>query len=786
MTNNKLSFCELKRAVFDKYYSRLNDRQKEAVYHVNGPLLVLAGAGSGKTTVLVNRIANIICFGNAYHGDSLPEDFDATYKVLEEALRSDDAKLQQRALAKCAVDPAPAGGVLCLTFTNKAAGEFKSRLKVLLGTAADDIWAGTFHSVCVRILRRFASKLGYDSGFTIYDTDDSKKTVQAALKSLNISEKLLTVKTCVNEISSAKNRGLTSDDIADAAEDIRMRNLARVYAEYQRLLKKSNAMDFDDIIMLTNILFDEHPDVLQLYRDKFDYILADEYQDTNPSQSRLIYALSGEKKNVCVVGDDDQSIYSFRGATVENILQFDKKFPDAVTIRLEQNYRSTGNILGAANGIIDKNTERLGKNLWTDAGAGAPVMIKSQYTQSEEATYIVNYIRSRVTSGENKYGDFAVLYRMNAQSNAIEVILSKSRIPYKVFGGIRFYERKEIKDILAYMALAANHGDDTRLKRIVNLPKRGIGDSTLSEVEALADANGISMFEVMAHASLYPTLKKIAHKLTPFVNMINRFSDLANEVPLDELIKTITDESGYLDMLTAEDETTRIEYVNEFVSSAKLFSETDEMPTLVSFLSDIALVSDTDDYDSDADAVTLMTVHSAKGLEFNTVFIPGFEDGIFPSSQSFNDPNGIDEERRLAYVAVTRAKKQVILLYANTRLMFGHTSCNPPSRFIKDIPDEFLSEAQTVHSAHATEAKRRYAESRDSFKKQTTGRSFFAETSSAVSQMFAEGQRVVHSSFGAGTVIKAEILGGDVLYEIDFDSVGTKRLMGTYAKLKKE
>lgn len=785
MTNDKRSFCKLKKAVFDRYYARLNDMQREAVYHINGPLLVLAGAGSGKTTVLVNRIANIISFGDAYHSEALPEDAENILPLLEKALASDDVALQRRALSACACDPAPAGSVLCLTFTNKAAGEFKNRLKLLLGAAADDIWAGTFHSVCVRILRRYAARLGYGSDFTIYDTDDSKKVVQAAFKQLNISEKLLTVKTCLHEISSAKNQGLTADDIADVADDIRMRSIARVYDQYQRMLKKSNAMDFDDIIMLTNTLFDENPDVLQRYRDKFDYILADEYQDTNPAQSRLIYALAGEKKNVCVVGDDDQSIYSFRGATVKNILQFDKAFPDARIIRLEQNYRSTGNILGAANGIISKNSERLGKDLWTAEGAGAPVMIKSQYTQSEEATYIVNFIRNKVLSGENKYKDFAVLYRMNAQSNALEMILSKSRVPYRVFGGIRFYERKEIKDILAYLSVISNHGDDTRLKRIINLPRRGIGESTVNEIEATADANGISMFSVMQRSHEFAGLKKAAHKLTAFTDMINSFTEQAESIPLGELTEAVISGTGYLEMLEAEEDAVRSEYVREFVSGAKLFAETSEAPSLSSFLSDIALVSDTDDYDSDADAVTLMTVHSAKGLEFPVVFIPGFEDGIFPSSQSIGEPNGIDEERRLAYVAVTRAKKQVILLHTNTRLMFGHTSQNPPSRFIRDIPDEFLSEASAMHSAHVTEAKKRYAESRDSFKKQTAQRAA-ADRPGTSAPMFAEGTRVVHASFGAGTVINATLLGGDVLYEVDFDTAGTKRLMGTYAKLKKE
>lgn len=781
------SFAILKRKAFEAYFAKLNDRQREAVFKTDGPLLVLAGAGSGKTTVLVNRIACIICFGNAYESDLVPENAAEIAARLESAMQSNDHIALRDALKQCAVAPAKPDEVLCLTFTNKAAGEFKERLGKLLGDDAQRIWAGTFHSVCVRILRRYINRLGYDNSFAIYDAEDSKKLITDIIKRICSSNDVIQPKAIMSAISRAKNNGMCPEAFADdIGTDERLRIISRVYTEYQKSLKSSNALDFDDIIMLTNELLSTDANVLAHYREQFKYILCDEYQDTNPAQSRLVYALAGDRHNICVVGDDDQSIYRFRGATVENILNFTDEYPEAKVVRLEQNYRSTGNILGAANSIISHNETRLGKSLWTSAEDGDPVAVKHQYTQSEEASYIMNCIRSKVTSGEYHYRDFAVLMRMNGQSNAIEIILSKSRVPYRVYGGVRFYERREIKDIIAYLSLLVNPADDTRLMRIINLPKRGIGQTTIDRVRELAVQHGMSMYEALKRSATLPDLHKAAPKLGAFVDIIEELKSDSASLPLDELINAVIKKTGYLDMLKEEEDgALREENLGELVSSAVMYLETtpEQEHTLASFLEDLALVSDVDDYNADDDAVTLMTVHSAKGLEFPVVFVPGFEEGMFPSSQSIGEPGGIEEERRLAYVAITRAKKQVVLLHTTTRLLYGKTTNNPPSRFIEEIDKKYVGDAETFSPVHTTESKRRYAASRDSFRQMTA--SVAAQKSDSAS-VYAEGDRVKHAVFGVGTVVKAEILSGDVLYEIDFDSVGNKRLMGNYAKLTKQ
>ena len=778
-------FISLKRELFDKYYGHLNQMQRSAVYSVNGPLLVLAGAGSGKTTVLVNRIFNIIRYGNAYNSEAIPKEADALYERMTELADRGTREEIGEFLTCFAETPAKPYKILCITFTNKAASEFKERLNSLLGESAGDIWAGTFHSVCVRILRRHIGHLGYDSSFTIYDSEDTKKLITYILKRMNIDENLLAVRTVINTISRAKEKGQTPDDFkADSEKDTRMQKLSAVYSEYQSSLRRANALDFDDIIMLANTLFTKNPDVLAKYREQFDYILVDEYQDTNPSQSRLISLLAGEKKNVCVV-DDDQSIYAFRGATVENILSFDKTFKGAKIIRLEQNYRSTQNILTAANGLIQNNIERKGKNLWTDAGDGEPVLIKRQSTQSDEATFIINNIKSAVLSHEYTYNDFAILYRMNAQSNALEIIFSKSKVPYRVFGGIRFYERKEIKDIIAYLSVINNPSDDTRLKRIINTPRRGIGTNTIAAIGELAQKNNISFFEVIKKAFDYPELQKSYTKLERFYALIADLSEFSKTNTLSELVKEVIIRTGYKEMLLEDEiDTSKAENLDEFVSSAVAFEESTQEPTLSLFLEDIALVSDTDNYDKDTDAVTLMTVHSAKGLEFPVVFIPGFEEGIFPSVQAITESDkGLEEERRLAYVAITRAKKKLIILHANTRLLFGRTSSNPASRFIGEIPAECKVEDNKPQPPVTTisEAKKKYKSSQKSFLR-NVGYSQDPREDQKL-KVFKAGQRISHIIFGTGTVLSAEKMASDVLYEIEFDNGSKKRLMATFAKL---
>lgn len=785
-TVKKEDFLKLKRELFDKYYLRLNKAQQSAVYCVNGPLLVLAGAGSGKTTVLVNRIANIVSCGNAYESDIVSED-KGLLDEMQALLNNGTSKQIGDFLPRLAVNPAKPEKVLCITFTNKAANEFKERLHTLLGTAADKIWAGTFHSICVRILRRYINLLGYENSFTIYDADDSKKLISSILKKLNIDEKFLPVRTVINAISRAKEKGLTPDKYAkEAEEDTRTQKISDIYNEYQNSLHQSNAVDFDDIILLTNILFSTQPNILSKYRDKFDYILVDEYQDTNPSQNRLITLLAEEKRNICVVGDDDQSIYAFRGATVKNILSFDSVFTDAKTIRLEQNYRSTSNILNAANGLIKNNEGRKGKNLWTDAGDGEKVLIKKQSTQSDEARYIINSIKNSVSSGDYQFSDFAILYRMNAQANALEIVFSKSRIPYRIFGGIRFYERKEIKDIIAYLSVINNPNDDIRLKRIINVPRRGIGVNTLAAVTNLAHIENKSLYEIIKNSYNYPKLQKCNTKLERFYTLMAELKEFAETASISELTKEVIIRTGYKEMLAEEEvDMNKSENLDELVSSALAFEESTPEPSLSAFLEDIALVSDTDNYDSNADAVTMMTIHSAKGLEFPVVFIPGFEDGIFPSSQAMSEGDkGLEEERRLAYVAITRAKKKLVILHTNTRLLFGRTSSNPVSRFAKEIPEDckIVDNKPQPTVKTVTEAKKKYINSQESFMKNIAYSQDSLEQEKI--KVIKPGSRVSHIFFGNGTILSSEKMGGDVLYEIEFDNGSVKRLMATFAKLK--
>ncbi|MGM9664760.1 MAG: ATP-dependent helicase [Eubacteriales bacterium] len=793
MQENKTAaerYREARRALFDEKYSFLNDRQREAVYTTEGPLLVLAGAGTGKTTVLVHRIAYILKYGNAYFSPLVPTSLSEEELTALEAAAASGEEPSDGLLSRFATATCAPWNILSITFTNKAANEMKTRLSQLVGEEAKDIWCGTFHSMCLRILRTHAEKLGFDSSFTIYDTDDQKKLMAECIKQLGIDEKSIPPKTALAHISLAKGKLIDIHGFdAEAGMNYRMQQISSLYTLYQSKLNEANAVDFDDIIMLTVKLLRENPDVLDYYRRKFRYVLVDEFQDTNPAQFELTRLIGGGYNNIMAVGDDDQSIYKFRGATIDNILHFDDMIPGTKIIKLEQNYRSTENILNAANSVIRNNFGRRGKELWCDAGEGDKVYIKEVQTQNDEGKFIVNKIMELFVREKRTYGDFAVLYRTNAQSNNIENILMRSGIPYRVLCGNRFYDRKEIKDVLAYLQVINNPDDDLRLKRIINEPKRKIGDITVDALGLIADTEGKSLFYVMEHAAEYPSVSKSASKLDGFCRLIRDLRDMAEKVPLHELTENTVNLSGYRDMLLAAEangeSSDRRENVDEFISNILEYEETHgEDASLSGFLEEIALVTDIDNYDSEADAVTLMTIHSAKGLEFPIVFLPGMEEGIFPGQQSAIDENELEEERRLAYVAITRAKVRLFMTHARERLLYGKTQYNPPSRFIKEIDEEYKEDVRILRPQTSGQspyfAKRQPHISAELFAKPSAVGNI---GKAKQTEVFSVGARVSHAVFGAGTVLSVREMGADTLYEIAFDNVGTKKLMATYAKL---
>ena len=686
----KDEFLELRRRIIAKDFERMNDRQQEAIYAVNGPLLLLAGAGSGKTTVLVNRIANLIKYGNAYNSD---------YSEFEPS--ESDIQLMRRYLDDPTTDlfdvydlmsvnaPAP-WEILAITFTNKAAAELKNRLAAQLGDAANDIWASTFHSCCARILRRHGELLGYTNRFTIYDTDDSKRVMKEAQRLLEINDKMLSHKTILKEISRAKDQLITPEQyLAQAGGDIRLKTIGEAYKCYQKLLKNADAMDFDDMIFRTVELLQNNDEVRSYYQNKFKYILVDEYQDTNHAQYVLTSLLAEKYRNICVVGDDDQSIYKFRGATIQNILSFEERYPDARTIRLEQNYRSTQTILDAANAVISNNSQRKGKNLWTANGRGNKITVNTSYDEREEARFVADTVMKNVAGGR-KMSDHAVLYRMNAQSSTIENAFIRAGIPYRIIGGLRFYERKEIKDALAYLTLINNTADNVRLRRIINEPKRGIGDTTLNNASEIAAGLGVSIFDVISNADSYPSLSRASSKLMQFSSMIKELEQAAQELKPHELLEKTLNLTGYYQFLDLDKDTAqdRKENLNELKANLMRYEEESDDPTLNGFLEEIALMTDIDNYNADSDTVVMMTLHSAKGLEFPVVFIIGMEDGVFPGTQSIYSNDDMEEERRLAYVGITRAKQELYLTNTRTRLMFGSTTHNAPSRFLGEIPDD--------------------------------------------------------------------------------------------------
>lgn len=786
-----------KRALFDKYYSALNEKQREAVFTVKDPLLILAGAGSGKTTVLVKRIAFIIRYGNAYYSDYVPYGItEEKVNALEAAVNYSNEEIEP-ILDEFTSSPCAPWQILAITFTNKAANEIKARLNAAFDEdSVRDIWAGTFHSICMRILRSHCEKLGYKPGFTIYDTDDTKKAVGAAMKRCNIDEHGLPIKSVINAISRAKDKLQTPEDMTAEAQktetDYRKKQIAKVYTSYQKQLKESNAMDFDDIIMQTVFLLREHKEVCEQYRQRFRYVCVDEFQDTNEAQFALTALLAGGYLNIMVVGDEDQSIYKFRGATIANILNFDKTYRNAKVIKLEQNYRSTQNILSAANKVISNNAGRKGKTLWTSAGAGEKIILRKLETQNEEARFIVNEVVDGVSKNGRKYRDYAVLYRANAQSGNIERAFAKSGVPYRMLGGTRFTDRKEIRDVVAYLQFINNHDDRERLLRIINEPSRKIGDKTISAIEQIAAEQGCSMFDVIKNADSYVALARSARVLSEFAKLIDGLTAELPNMQLDDFVNAVIDRSGYRQMLidAGKEEQDRLENIEEFISGVIEYMDSAENPSLTEFLEETALVADVDRYDETADAVVMMTIHSAKGLEFPIVFIPGMEEGIFPGMQTIlsADSADMEEERRLAYVAITRAKQKLYLLHTASRLMFGRTSANPISRFVQEIPFELI-DSETVQSMpyRPSSTVKTYFTSKPVYDdKITVDKPLFSTpVKKGSTDRFSEGDRVKHPMFGVGEIISVKPMGTDTLYEIIFERFGTKKLMATYAKLTK-
>lgn len=785
MTDNEI--IELKRKALKHYFRKLNPQQQETVFTVNGSVLVLAGAGSGKTTAIMNRIVEMVYFGDAWNkvNDRLFDD-DAEYLAdyIEGRAEEDTERLRDI----LAVYPIRPWNIFAITFTNKAAGEMKARLTSMLGEElAAQVNASTFHSACVRILRRSIDRLGYGKDFTIYDSDDSKRVIKSCINDMNISDKLFSPKSVLNEISFAKDKMISPEDMeAESNGNYRQTVVAKLYSEYQRRLYNSNALDFDDLIYLTVRLFETEPEQLEYYQNRFRYIMVDEYQDTNYAQFRLIELLAGKYNNLCVVGDDDQSIYRFRGATIENILNFENTFHDSKVIKLEQNYRSTQVILSAANDVISNNIGRKEKHLWTESGDGEKITWYRASDETDEAVFAAKTIVEHVSNG-GAYGDFAILYRMNAQSNAIERLFIRDNIPYKIYGGTRFYDRKEIKDILSYLSVINNENDSLRFHRIVNEPKRGIGDATVSIIDDISNDLHMSPIEVMRKSNEFPVLKKKASSLKAFADMIDELSVKSDKLPFDEFLDLLLEKTGYVDYLQSlgEEGQTRLENIEELKSSMIDYSEEADEPSLGGFLEEIALFTDVDKYEPDQDVVLMMTIHSAKGLEFNNVFLVGFEDGVFPGMRSINsiDPTDLEEERRLAYVAITRAKEHLYITNAERRMLFGSTMYNPQSMFLNEISVELIDK-QTSRRVSDTSWKTVVGKV-DSISLQEQIAKKNRDKANTQSKQFSVGERIHHRIFGDGTVLSVTNMANDSLMEIAFDKVGTKKLMANFAKIQK-
>ena len=777
----------LKQQAFRKYFHSLNEQQQQAVFSVNGPVLVLAGAGSGKTTAIISRIVNMIYFGDGYaQADGyLPEEDAVWLQAYIDGKEPEDVERLREILAIAPIRP---WNILAITFTNKAAGEMRARLASTLGEElASSVHASTFHSACVQILRRSIERLGYGSDFAIYDADDSRKLMKSCLADCNVSEKQFPPRGIVQEISNAKDAMISPEEMwEDAGEDYRKQTVARLYAAYQRHLQESNALDFDDIIYLTVELFRRFPEELAKYQYRFPYVLVDEYQDTNHAQYQLISLLTHASGNLCVVGDDDQSIYRFRGATIENILGFEEEFPDCTVIRLERNYRSTQNILDAANSVIANNTGRKSKHLWTNAGAGEKITWYRAADESDESAYVSDTILKQVKAGE-KYSDHAILYRMNAQSNMLERALVHKGIPYRIYGGTRFYDRKEIKDILAYMSIVENPNDRVRFERIVNEPKRGIGNATLALLLQISQDLHLSPLEVLQNVEQYPALSKKKAALKKFAELWEALITAEREQPLEQFLDTILEKTGYHGMLESmgEEGTFRLENIEELKTSILTYQNEAEEASLGGFLEEISLYTDVDKYEPDQDTVMLMTVHSAKGLEFRNVFLVGMEQGVFPGNRSLSTPQDLEEERRLAYVALTRAKEKLTLTTAASRMLFGMTMRNPPSQFLEEI-DKSLLEEKTSRRQSKRGIPAGNAESVQSISLlQQQMAASKKRVYQAQPKEFHVGERVRHAVFGDGTVLSITKMANDAMLEVGFDQVGTKRLMASHPKIKK-
>jgi DNA helicase-2/ATP-dependent DNA helicase PcrA len=793
-------------------FKHLNDMQRLAVMTTEGPLLLLAGAGSGKTTVLINRIANLIKYGRGSDTDELPGyATEQELKFLENYAKNPVPENAERALGLCAVEPVEPWRIIAITFTNKAADELKARLERMLGAGASDIWAMTFHSACVRILRRDIDRLGFDRSFTIYDTSDSQSLMKRILKELDMDDKTYPYRTVLNYISKAKDAMISAEAYymsADKSGDIRKRHIGRAYMEYSNRMKASNALDFDDLILFTVRLLAENPDVLDYYQRRFRYVLIDEYQDTNNLQYLLASALAGGHENICVVGDDDQSIYKFRGATIENILSFENKYKNARVIRLEQNYRSTSHILNAANDVIKNNKGRKGKELWTEKEGGEKLTLYIAREEREEAQFVTEKIIGGVAAG-NRWSDHAILYRLNAQSNSLEYAFKRSGVPYRIIGGTRFFDRAEIKDMLAYLCVIHNPSDDLRLMRVVNNPPRGIGQVTLDLVQEIATTKHISVFDVLKDSEKYEDLRKSAPKLLQFVKMIEDLRALSATIPLDSFYDALLEKTGYvraLEVKSTDENLTRIENVQELKSNIVNFLRETEGGTLFDFLNEIALYTDLDQYDRTADSVVMMTMHSAKGLEFPTVFIVGAEEGIFPGMRTIGEPEEMEEERRLCYVAMTRAMEKLYFTSARQRMIFGKTTAGKTSRFVDEVSDDNIDKPEPVFSgmrfsfdetdsgdrperayrpnnrvyhADGTGTKNRQEPPKKDFKPYALSNTPASPSAPAAS--YSKGELVNHKAFGRGMITDVQPAGGDALIEVAFDTVGTKRLMAKSA-----
>ena len=775
-------FVEARKNVVRSDFEKLNNKQLEAVLATEGPLLILAGAGSGKTTVLINRIANLLKYGCASDSDRLPDGADE--EMLKKLLQGGEEAKELAAL-----DPVAPWRILAITFTNKAAGELKDRLERMLGEEAGDIWACTFHSACVRMLRRDAEKLGFPSNFTIYDTSDSQSLAKKIIKDMDLDEKSFAYKSVLSEISRAKDGGVSAGEYlkqAQAIGDIRRIKIGQIYTEYMRRMFAAGAMDFDDLLFFTVKLLHEDEEVRSYWQRRFQYVLIDEYQDTNHLQYQFAALVSGGWGNICVVGDDDQSIYKFRGATIENILSFEDEYKNCRVIRLEQNYRSTGQILDAANAVIRNNKGRKGKELWTNSDRGEPIELYVADNENDEAQYVASKIMADYGHGAN-WRDHAVLYRMNAQSNQLEYAFKRNGIPYRIIGGTRFFDRAEIKDMLAYLNVIAVPGDDLRLARIVNNPPRGIGAKSVETALDLAHQNNTTLFDILDRADSFPELSRSALKMREFTNMIKGLRSFSENNTPDLLLDELFEKSGYLHMLeeknTVED-TARAENVRELKTSILTYMKESGDQTLAGFLADVALYTDLDNYDKDADSVVMMTIHSAKGLEFKTVFLVGLEETIFPGLRAIGEEDEMEEERRLCYVAITRAKEKLHLVCARQRMIFGRTNTNKVSRFVDEIPPELIASKNIPKGFDYHERREtlgfeppRYTAAPGRKSNPYAFRPAPQKAAEKAAPDFKVGDHVKHKAFGSGEIVKMTPMGGDYLIEVVFDGSVTKKLM---------